>query len=139
MAAAVSVITRGEIKAAHADTRGRFALVDTVFAPGFQGPPPHRHREMHDCFYVIDGIITANAEASLDAIVHLILPAIALGAIPLAIIVRITRASVLDVVHEDYVRTAEAKGLYERTITRRHVLRNALLPVVTVIGNSRGR
>ena len=55
-----------------------------------------------------------------------ILPAIALGSIPLAIIVRITRASVLDVVHEDYVRTAEAKGLLERTITRRHVLRNAL-------------
>ena len=49
--------TRGEIKAAHADTRGRFALVDTVFAPGFQGPPPHRHREMHDCFYVIDGTL----------------------------------------------------------------------------------
>ena len=69
---------------------------------------------------------------------HLILPAIALGSIPLAIIVRITRASVLDVVHEDYVRTAEAKGLHERTITRRHVLRNALLPVVTVIGLQAG-
>ncbi len=66
------------------------------------------------------------------------LPAIALGSIPLAIIVRITRASVLDVVHEDYVRTAEAKGLLERTITRRHVLRNALLPVVTVIGLQAG-
>jgi peptide/nickel transport system permease protein len=89
-------------------------------------------------FYVLDGIVTANPAASLDAIVHLILPAIALGAIPLAIIVRITRASVLDVVHEDYVRTAEAKGLYERTITRRHVLRNALLPVVTVIGLTAG-
>ena len=49
--------THGEIKAAHADTRGRFALVDTVFAPGFQGPPPHRHREMQDCFYVIDGTL----------------------------------------------------------------------------------
>ena len=69
---------------------------------------------------------------------HLILPAIALGSIPLAIIVRITRASTLDVVHEDYVRTAEAKGLHERTITRRHVLRNALLPVVTVIGLQAG-
>lgn len=88
--------------------------------------------------YVLDGIITGNLEASWDAIMHLVLPAIALGAIPLAIIVRITRASVLDVVHEDYVRTAEAKGLHERTITRRHVLRNALLPVVTVIGLSAG-
>jgi peptide/nickel transport system permease protein len=88
--------------------------------------------------YVLDGIITGNPAASWDAIQHLILPAIALGSIPLAIIVRITRASVLDVVHEDYVRTAEAKGLLERTITRRHVLRNALLPVVTVIGLTAG-
>lgn len=88
--------------------------------------------------YVLDGLLTGNLEASWDAIVHLILPAIALGSIPLAIIVRITRASVLDVVHEDYVRTAEAKGLWERTITRRHVLRNALLPVVTVIGLQAG-
>jgi peptide/nickel transport system permease protein len=89
-------------------------------------------------FYVLDGLITGNPAASWDATQHLILPAIALGSIPLAIIVRITRASVLDVVHEDYVRTAEAKGLYERTITRRHVLRNALLPVVTVIGLQAG-
>jgi peptide/nickel transport system permease protein len=88
--------------------------------------------------YVLDGIITGNLPAVWDAILHLILPAIALGSIPLAIIVRITRASVLDVVHEDYVRTAEAKGLLERTITRRHVLRNALLPVVTVIGLQAG-
>jgi peptide/nickel transport system permease protein len=79
-------------------------------------------------------LITGNPGASWDAIMHLVLPAIALGSIPLAVIVRITRASVLDVVHEDYVRTAEAKGLHERTITRRHVLRNALLPVATVIG-----
>ena len=88
--------------------------------------------------YVLDGLITGNLPAAWDAIVHLVLPAIALGSIPLAIIVRITRASVLDVVHEDYVRTAEAKGLLERTITRRHVLRNALLPVVTVIGLQAG-
>jgi peptide/nickel transport system permease protein len=99
---------------------------------------PRMDAEHPTGFYVLDGIITANPEASLDAIVHLILPAIALGAIPLAIIVRITRASVLDVVNEDYVRTAEAKGLHERTINRRHVLRNALLPVVTVIGLSAG-
>jgi peptide/nickel transport system permease protein len=89
-------------------------------------------------FYVLDGIITGNPAATWDAVEHLILPAIALGSIPLAIIVRITRASVLDVVNEDYVRTAEAKGLLGRTITRRHVLRNALLPVVTVIGLQAG-
>src|ERR671919_756540 len=89
-------------------------------------------------FYVLDGLITGNWAALWDSLAHLILPAIALGSIPLAIIVRITRASVLDVVHEDYVRTAEAKGLWQRTITRRHVLRNALLPVVTVIGLQAG-
>jgi peptide/nickel transport system permease protein len=85
-------------------------------------------------FFVLDGLITGSPAASLDAIQHLILPAIALATIPLSIITRITRAAVLDVVNEDYVRTAEAKGLLRGTITRRHVLRNALLPVVTVIG-----
>ena len=85
-------------------------------------------------FYVLDGIMTQEWDAAWDAIVHLILPALALATIPLAIIVRITRASVAEVMNEDYVRTAEAKGLARRTISRRHVLRNALLPVVTVIG-----
>ncbi len=85
-------------------------------------------------FYVLDGLLIGRPDAAWDALVHLVLPAIALGTIPLAIIVRITRASVLDVVHEDYVRTAEAKGLLPRTISRRHVLRNAMLPVVTVTG-----
>jgi len=85
-------------------------------------------------FYVLDGIVTGNLGASWDALLHLVLPGIALGTIPLAIIVRITRASVSEVVHEDFVRTAESKGLAPSTINRRHVLRNALLPVVTTIG-----
>ena len=85
-------------------------------------------------FYVLDGFLVGRPDASWDAVLHLILPAIALGTIPLAIVTRITRASVLDVVNEDYVRTAEAKGLTSRTITRRHVLRNAMLPVMTIIG-----
>jgi peptide/nickel transport system permease protein len=89
-------------------------------------------------FYVLDGLITGNPQAAWDAIKHLVLPGIALGTIPLAILTRITRASVLDVVHEDYVRTAEAKGLFKRTITRRHVLRNAMLPVATIIGLQAG-
>ncbi|MET1231577.1 MAG: ABC transporter permease [Candidatus Limnocylindrales bacterium] len=72
--------------------------------------------------------------AFLDGISHLILPAIALGSIPLAIITRITRASVIDVSNDDYVRTARAKGLSERRIDGRHVMRNAWLPVVTVLG-----
>ena len=83
---------------------------------------------------MLDGILTRECDAAWDAIKHLILPAIALGTIPLAIIVRITRASVLDVVNEDYVRTAEAKGLTTAVIRRRHMLRNAMLPVVTTIG-----
>ena len=62
-------------------------------------------------FYVLDGIMTGNWNAAWDALKHLILPAMALSSIPLAIIARITRASVLDVQNEDYVRTARAKGL----------------------------
>ena len=85
-------------------------------------------------FYVLDGIITGNWTAAWDASKHLILPAIALGSIPLAIIARVTRASTLDVQNEDYVRTARAKGLAPGTVDRRHVLRNALLPVTTIIG-----
>jgi peptide/nickel transport system permease protein len=85
-------------------------------------------------FYVLDRSITGNWNAAWDAMKHLILPAIALGSIPLAIIARITRASVLDVQNEDYVRTARAKGLAPRTVDRSHVFRNAMLPVVTVIG-----
>jgi peptide/nickel transport system permease protein len=85
-------------------------------------------------FYVLDGIMTREWDAAWDAFTHLILPGIALGTIPLAIIVRITRASVLDVVNEDYVRTANAKGLASSTVRRRHIIRNALLPVATTIG-----
>jgi peptide/nickel transport system permease protein len=69
---------------------------------------------------------------------HLVLPGLALATIPLAVIVRITRASVLDVLNEDYVRTARAKGLAPGTIRWRHVLRNALLPVATTIGLQTG-
>ena len=85
-------------------------------------------------FYVLDGLLTREFDASWDALVHLVLPALALGTIPLAIIVRITRASVSDVQNEDYVRTADAKGLTASIIRRRHVLRNAMLPVLTTIG-----
>jgi peptide/nickel transport system permease protein len=89
-------------------------------------------------FYILDALITRDWEALKDTIEHLILPAIALGSIPLAVITRITRASVLDVQNEDYVRTARAKGLPPQTVDRRHVLRNALLPVSTIIGLQTG-
>jgi peptide/nickel transport system permease protein len=89
-------------------------------------------------FYILDAIIERDWAALWDTIRHLILPAIALGSIPLAVITRITRASVLDVQNEDYVRTARAKGLAPRIVDRRHVLRNALLPVATIIGLQTG-
>lgn len=85
-------------------------------------------------FYVLDGLLTGEFDASWDALTHLVLPALALASIPLAIITRMTRASVLEVLGEDYVRTAESKGLRRGTVRMRHVLRNALLPVVTAIG-----
>jgi peptide/nickel transport system permease protein len=89
-------------------------------------------------YYVLDSIIAGNMEALWDTIKHLILPAVALGSIPLAIIARITRAAVLDVQNEDYVRTARAKGLSPGIVDRRHVLRNALLPITTIIGLQTG-
>lgn len=85
-------------------------------------------------FFVLDGMLTGEWDASVNALLHLILPAITLASIPFAVIFRITRASVLEVLDEDYVRTAESKGLTGRTIRGRHVLRNAMLPVVTTIG-----
>ena len=90
--------------------------------------------EYHTNFVLIDTLIDGNIPAFFNGLQHLILPAIALGSIPLAIITRITRASVLDVSNEDYVRTARAKGLSEGRVDNRHVMRNAWLPVVTVIG-----
>jgi peptide/nickel transport system permease protein len=89
-------------------------------------------------FYVLDALIERDWHALADTIKHLILPAIALGSIPLAVITRITRAAVLDVQNEDYVRTARAKGLPPLTVDRRHVLRNAMLPVSTIIGLQTG-
>ncbi len=84
--------------------------------------------------FVLDGVLTREWDAAWDALKHLVLPSLALATIPFAVIFRITRASVLDVLDEDYVRTAEAKGLTAQVIRGRHVLRNAMLPVVTTIG-----
>ncbi len=84
--------------------------------------------------YILDGIITREWDAAWDAAKHVLLPALALSSIPFAIIFRITRAAVIEVMDEDYVRTARAKGLTPRVIRVRHVMRNALIPVVTVIG-----
>jgi peptide/nickel transport system permease protein len=89
-------------------------------------------------FYVLDAIIAGDMEALWDVLKHLVLPAVALGSIPLAVIARITRAAVLDVQNEDYVRTARAKGVSPRRVDSRHVLRNAMLPIATIIGLQTG-
>jgi peptide/nickel transport system permease protein len=89
-------------------------------------------------FEVLNGILIWNWRVVVDAAQHLILPAIVVGTIPLAIIARMTRASLVDVLGQDYVRTARAKGFRESVVVRRHALRSALLPVVTVIGLSLG-
>ena len=84
--------------------------------------------------HTLNAILTLNGELLVDALRHLILPAVAVGTIPLAIIARMSRSSVLEVLNQDYVRTARAKGLRERVVVGKHALKNAMLPVITVIG-----
>jgi ABC-type dipeptide/oligopeptide/nickel transport system permease component len=88
--------------------------------------------------YVLDGLLRGRPDFSWDALKHLVLPAVALGSIPLAIIVRMTRSSMLEILSQDYIRTAKAKGLMRSIVVNKHAFRNALLPVVTVIGLSFG-
>lgn len=85
-------------------------------------------------FYIIDAILTRNWAALKDALMHLVLPAMALSTIPLAIVARMTRSSMLEVLRQDYIKTARAKGLSETKIVLKHALRNGLIPVVTVVG-----
>ena len=82
----------------------------------------------------LNALLTLNGELMIDALRHLILPAVAVGTIPLAIIARMSRSSVLEVLGQDYVRTARAKGLRERSVVGKHALKNSMLPVITVIG-----
>ncbi len=98
------------------------------------GGPPAFILSFFSNMYTVNGLLTLNFELLVDALRHLILPAVAVGTIPLAIIARITRSSLLDVLGHDFVRTARAKGLKERRVVLRHALGNAMLPVVTVIG-----
>jgi peptide/nickel transport system permease protein len=87
---------------------------------------------------VLNAILIWDKDVLWDAVKHLILPAMAVGTIPLAIIARMTRSSMLDVLGQDYVRTARAKGLPRSKVVLKHALRNALLPLVTIIGLSLG-
>jgi peptide/nickel transport system permease protein len=84
-------------------------------------------------FYTLDTLIAGDFEAFGDVLWHLFLPAVALGTIPMAVIARMTRASLLEVLGEDYVRTAWAKGLPRRLVVLRHAMRNAFIPTLTVI------
>jgi peptide/nickel transport system permease protein len=88
--------------------------------------------------YIVDSIITGNIQALISALHHIALPALALATIPTAFIARITRSAMVDVMHTDYVRTARAKGLVERLVVAKHALKNAMLPVITVIGLQTG-
>ena len=94
---------------------------------GLRGPDRATagHPRLHLGMYILNALLTANWALFADALRHLILPAIALGTIPLAIIARMTRSSLLEVLGLDFVRTARAKGLKERSVVLRHGLRNA--------------
>lgn len=85
-------------------------------------------------FMLIDSVLSGEPGAFLDAVRHLILPSVVLGTIPLGVVARMTRSSMLEVLSEDYVRTARAKGLSPLRVVGVHALRNALIPVTTVIG-----
>ncbi|MHB1653422.1 MAG: ABC transporter permease [Desulfitobacteriaceae bacterium] len=85
-------------------------------------------------FYVLDTLLEGNWAGFWDVVKHLVLPSVALGTIPMAIIARMTRSSMLEVMKADYVRTARAKGLNEFWVIYKHALKNAMAPVLTVLG-----
>ena len=89
-------------------------------------------------YYALDGLIilfkTGDSKFIISALQHLVLPTIALGTIPLAIIARTTRSSILEVLHQDYIKTARSAGIREKRVIYRYTLKNALLPIITVIG-----
>ncbi|HYM99797.1 MAG TPA: ABC transporter permease [Aestuariivirgaceae bacterium] len=85
-------------------------------------------------FYITNSLISGNTKTAWDGIKYIIMPAIALGTGMMGLVMRVTRSSVLEIMSEDYVRTARAKGLGERAVLWRHVLRHALVPIITVVG-----
>lgn len=85
-------------------------------------------------FYILDAILTRNWAALKDALWHIIMPAVTLSTIPMAIVARMTRSAMLEVLRQDYIKTAKAKGLSKFKVTFKHALRNALIPVVTTVG-----
>ena len=95
----------------------------------FVAPPPTRTG-----LYVLDSLLAGDLEALRSSLLHLVLPALTLGYFSTAVIARMTRSSMLEVLGQDYMRTARAKGLQERLVVLRHGLRNALIPTVTILG-----
>src|SRR5512134_2737896 len=87
---------------------------------------------------ILNSLLTANWELLKDSLIHLILPSLALSTIPMALIARMSRSAMLEVLGQDYIRTARAKGLTQRKVILKHAFRNSLLPIVTVIGLSLG-
>jgi peptide/nickel transport system permease protein len=106
------------------------ALAETGFIPGLL--------QFLSRMNILNALLSANWELLKDATKHLILPAVALGTIPMALIARMARSSMLEVLGQDYIRTARAKGLTQRKVILKHAFRNSLLPLVTVIGLSLG-
>lgn len=122
-------LTAGVISVPYYDAWGWNLTEDTVWAS---------LNEFIANFVIFNSFITARFDVWWDAIRHMILPAITLATIPMAIIARITRSSLLEAMNKDYIRTARAKGAKEWTVVSRHGLRNSLLPVVTIIGLQMG-
>ena len=85
-------------------------------------------------FYLLDSLLRGNWKALGDGLSHIILPAVALGTNMMGILMRVTRSSVLEVMHEDYITTARAKGINENVVLWRHAVRNAMIPIITVVG-----
>ena len=100
--------------------------------------PPRTLLDFLSQMYIVNGILTLNWKVAGAAARHLILPVIVLATVPMSIIARMTRSSLLEVMTLDYMRTARSKGLNERHVVFRHAMRNSLLPVVTVVGLSLG-
>lgn len=108
--------------------------LDPSWPTGFRVPTTWTDFPRVTGFYTIDAALSGDPRRLLVVLQHLLLPAIALGTIPMAIISRMTRSSMLETMSQDYIRTARAKGLSTRAVNYRHALRAALIPVITVVG-----
>jgi peptide/nickel transport system permease protein len=112
-----------------------FAVDLRWLPPSTRGEPPETLRTG---LFTVDYLLSADVPGFIEALKHLLLPAVVLATVPLAVIARQTRSAMLEVLSQDFVRTAWSKGLRERAVVTRHVLKNAMLPVITVVGLQAG-